>query len=247
MQKLTCGMAIGAQTQRIRYQCLLPFKIGNNIYNLIFLVISRLVVDLILGVETLYDLRADIHFPDRCVYINHDNMQYSIPFNCIELVREEHHDDDILDEKIFIEIVKIKDYLCNPRSVVDNDSIVSVLSSVVSTPSLNKLTVLHSDIEAECENKVMKTPESDVNVSTLVSKVPPRKQDLSQTRELLRKKCSQAYDLTENQRQRLMKTLEKNINVFRSEIGRRRNYVHSLTMSDATPFTHKSRIISVNV
>ena len=50
---ILCSGALRKTTQRVKFQCLVDMKVGENVYQILFLVIPSLNTDIILGTDVL--------------------------------------------------------------------------------------------------------------------------------------------------------------------------------------------------
>ena len=103
---MLCSGALGKATQRVKFQCQIPVKIGENMIHVMFLIIPNLTSDLIIGTDLLQECRSIINL-DRLFMSLKKNKQPvgEVPFlkegECIDTEAGATHNADITREVFF--------------------------------------------------------------------------------------------------------------------------------------------------
>ena len=110
---LYCSTAIGHSKKRVRFQCMIPIKIGDKVLEIIFLVIPNLISDLILGCDFLSEWKASVDF-ERCILLIKNGMGELITPFIKEEMREVisnnvSKEELLLEETFFVECIGLQE------------------------------------------------------------------------------------------------------------------------------------------
>jgi hypothetical protein len=60
--------AWGNRTKRIRKQALIPFRLGNDVFEQVCIIAPAMLAPFILGADFLYESEVELSFKDKCMY-----------------------------------------------------------------------------------------------------------------------------------------------------------------------------------
>ena len=101
---LYCTTAIGRKRQRIKYQCMLPIKINDQILEVIFMVIPNLAVSFIIGCEFFAQWNAVINVESSNLCLQQGETTYTVPFAEGDILpnTERFLEDNIVEDTFFV-------------------------------------------------------------------------------------------------------------------------------------------------
>ena len=239
---LYCSGAVGKFRQRIKLQCMLNVTINGGQYELIFLVVPKLTIDLIIGCESFANWNAKVDFENSRLRITEKGKVTDIPFT-----REDEEveglvtgENDISHDTFFVEYMGIYNEMGMVEIHVDGvDDVIERATfsdknlACVECMNLARIRewemIKYDDNDDENNNGVrilnMEIDHEDSELEAMINKV--------------RGICG----LNESQRAALEYVITQNGEVFTKRLGKCNSYVHSFEVTDGTPFNHKSRPI----
>lgn len=238
---ILCSGALRKTTQRVKFQCLVDVKVGENIYQILFLVIPSLNTDIILGIDVLETWGSIINL-----------RKYILS---IESEKKTGESENI-------------DFLTEPASPNPEKAKVEDLAGDLFF--VQHLNVCHGEpiVMIEClarENETVAQVESELEVGDLVftdglelkvdectgigDDVTTRQVDIlslnTQRRieDMFLEKVEKLEGANMAQKSKLLSVLLEHKEIFSDRIGLCTSYVHELHVTDRTPFSHRCRPI----
>ena len=235
---LFCTLAVGARKNKVRGQVLLPIKINNEVYEIIFLIIPHLSVNFILGAETLYKWRAILDFGRKQMKIHVLDRVKEIPFitkdqDSIDLGSPAER--EILEGAFFIEHLSINGRVANVLELNDSHDSQLFAQGCNQQPFCDGCEQV-----AWCHAPARQTGLDTCTIQLNHLSTDTESYDIDT---VIMEKTEEAVGITEYQRCQLYDVLNKNKELFANRIGRCTSYTHSFTVTDLAPFCHKSRPI----
>ena len=239
---LYCSGAVGKLRQRIKLQCMLQVIINGGAYDLIFLVVPKLAVDLIIGCESFANWNAKVDFESNRLTIKDGGIMNEIPFlrEDEELVNLNRGEDDISQDTFFVEYIGIQNTMGITEVQVEeindgeeNVKFVGGKSACVECENLARIREIESMKYDSYDNKE--------NDKLRILNINMDKED-SEVDSML-EKVGKVRGLSRSQAAALEQVIIKNSEVFTKKIGKCNSYVHRFEVTDLTPFNHKSRPI----
>ena len=241
---LYCSGALGTRRQRIKLQCMIRVEMQGERYDLIFLVVPTLSVDIIIGCEFFFDRKAKLNFGENMLkFVSGDGLA-SVPFLKeaeTGIVETSNNENELSTDTFFVEYIRI-----------DGDHKVSKLrvgkiEDVMATNS----TAAESHVCAECinlarineANKEENNMNGESNAENKEFQLLCIRNELNNELELMIKKVNEVERISVTRREALKRVILANGDVFTNHIGKCNSYIHSFTVTDLTPFNHKSRPI----
>ena len=242
---LYCSGALGKRKQRIKLQCMINIEMEGVKYELIFLVVPTLAVDVIIGCEFFFENKAKINFEENVLRFISGAGLATIPFSKeieSETIDENDEANEISNDTFFVEYVKVS----NDRGVANIH--VKEMSDEITTNPL----VAENHICTECVNlcKINKlingTNEiiGEIGIGNKELKILHMNNIASNNElELMIEKVKDVKGINDAQRAALERVILENGDVFTHHIGKCNSYTHSFSVTDLSPFNHKSRPI----
>ena len=225
---LFCSVAVGSKRQLIRGQTLLNVEINGKFYELIFMIIPKLTVQIIIGCEAFLQYYAilDFKFKHLSLVNNHEvnTIQFLRQYDS-KNANEQLSGQELSHETLFVEMLWLngrnvaKVGPCNdeyPREL-NNDCIVEGYC----VNCIDVLNVVHEEV-SQVDLAIM-----NLNIA-----------DYSEEDRLqlaLKERVKDAQGVTESQRESLLQILVKNKEVFSEKLGLCTSYVHKFTVTDQSP------------
>ena len=242
---LYCSGALGKRRQRIKLQCMLNIEIDGANYELIFLVVPTLSVDIIIGCEFFVDMKARVDFEENRLRFVSGGGLISVPFlkeTAVETSDVGDDDAGISQDTFFVEYTRIdRDRgVANMHVKKMNDE--SPSSPITAEKHIcadcANLFGISELIKDNCEeNDVVDAASKELKVLHINNEI--ENDELG----IMINKVKEVERINESQREALERVIVDNGDVFTSHIGKCNSYVHSFRVTDLTPFNHKSRPI----
>lgn len=233
---LFCSTAIGSKKQLIRGQALLNVEINHKFYELIFMVVPKLTVQIIIGCEAFLQYRAILDFNfkhltlvnDKEINIIHFLTQYEDQSGELQVDGE-----NLAQESLFVEMLSFNGQNLARVGPLRNEFKDELNNGcIVEGYCANCIDVFNAATEID----------EQINLAIMsLSVADDLKEDVIEM--TLRDRARAAQNITEAQRDSLFQILKKNKEVFSERLGLCNSYVHKFKVIDDSPYFHKARPI----
>ena len=242
MCSLYCRGAIGKLRQRIKLQCMLNVIMNGGTYELIFLVVPKLVLDIIIGCESFANWNAKVDFENHRLRLIDKGNVVNIPFlredeEIVDLVETE---DDISQDTFFVEYMGLHNQKSMTEVHIEEiDDAIGKANFIAGNLACVECKNLARIREFELMRRDSDSDKNSNNMTILIIELDNGDSEV----EIMINKVREIRGLSESQTAALEHVITKNGEVFTKRIGRCNSYVHSFEVTDLTPFNHKSRPI----
>ena len=216
-----CSTAVGRKRERVKFQALITAKAEGWNFNFVALVIPRLVREVIIGNDVMYEWKAEIDFGKHEIRIQGEDGTMRIKLLEEIIRKDEGNCEDIHEDKFFVE-----DISCIlGEEVNENDVESEILSVGEEDYDIEYLRSRHEEIASI---------ETRRGVTTKEEQEPSEKQ-------LIDRKINEIVNISLDERRKLRDCLTQNISVFSTKPGLCNKYVHKFHVEGIRPYNHKLR------
>ena len=241
---LYCSGALGKRRQKINLQCMISVEIEDERYDIIFLVVPTLAVDLIIGCEFFDKWKARINFEDNVLNITNERGLMNIPFmkEKDDEIEEVETEGDLSQDTFFVEYVRIDDdreitevHVGTIDDVVEKNPLATETLACVECVNLFRVREMEMVDCGDNDNKDMNNKDMklfNINTGRIENEL-----------DIMIEKVRGVKGVSRSQREALERVIVTNGEIFTSHIGKCNSYVHSFKVKDLSPYNHKTRPI----
>lgn len=213
---LICRVAIGKTQHAIKLQVMLNVEIEGEMFEIMFLVVNKLICDAIIGVDALKEYYAILDFKKQEARLYKENKMIIAPFilNRGEMDQRTPEEREISDEEVIVQYV----------SITRQEEIGQVATSTRKDSDTEVAPYEHRDT-SRC---IARQTVSDEGTAAITS-----------TEDRITQKCRDAYNLTTQQRELLREILTGNKEVFKDYPGLCNSYTHSFVVEGVPPYNRR--------